>query len=130
MARIENIEQLCDAQADLSPDSDYWTALKLNIWDSFQWGPLPNNSANVPLELLDRTKPVDRCYAISKSTMKLKSMNCSCVLPVLTSYSGEVYLSYMIIFPSAASLRRCFFCTGINSVKNSYQLILISQKKP
>ena len=108
VARIESIEQLCDAQTKLSSDLDYWTALKLNIWDSLQWGPLPNNSANVSREFLDRTKPVDRCYAISKSAMKLKSMNCSSALPVLTSYpGGEVYRSLSILHLSYEDFFQC-----------------------
>ncbi|XP_066023553.1 adhesion G protein-coupled receptor L2-like isoform X1 [Pocillopora verrucosa] len=89
VARIESIEQLCDAQTKLSSDLDYWTALKRNNLGLLQWGLLPTNSVDVSLELLDRTGPADRCYAISKSAMKLKSMNCSSALPVLTSYPRE-----------------------------------------
>ena len=97
MARIESIEQLCNAQTKLSSDLDYWTALKRNNLGLLQWGLLPINSVDVSPELVDRTGPADRCYAISKSAMKLKSMNCSSALPVLTSYPrGEVYRSLSI----------------------------------
>ena len=98
VARIESTEQLCDAQTKLSSDLDYWTALKRNNLGLLQWGLLPTNSVDVSPELVDRTGPADRCYAISKSAMKLKSMNCSSALPVLTSYllRGEVYRSLSI----------------------------------
>ena len=96
-ARISSIEQLCDVQPELSLDSAYWTALKLNSNGSFQWGRVPYISAQVPLEfeLLDNTTSLDRCYAISNSAMKLKSMNCSVRLPVV-AYYGEVYQSLSI----------------------------------
>ena len=96
LARISSIEQLCDVQPELSLDSAYWTALKLNSNGSFQWGRVPYISAQVPLELLDNTTSLDRCYAISNSAMKLKSMNCSVRLPVVASYIGEVYQSLSI----------------------------------
>ena len=97
-ARISSIEQLCDVQPELSLDSAYWTALKLNSNGSFQWGRVPYISAHLPLllELLDNTTSLDRCYAISNSAMKLKSMNCSVRLPVVASYIGEVYQSLSI----------------------------------
>ena len=96
--RISSIEQLCDVQPDLSLDSAYWTALKLNSNGSFQWGRVPYISAHLPLplELLDNTTSLDRCYAISNSAMKLKSMDCSVRLPVVASYIGEVYQSLSI----------------------------------
>lgn len=96
LARISSIEQLCDVQPELSLDSAYWTALKLNSNGSFQWGRVPYISAQVPLELLDNTTSLDRCYAISNSAMKLKSMDCSVRLPVVASYIGEVYQSLSI----------------------------------
>ena len=91
LARISSIKQLCDAQVEIQSDSDYWTALKLNSSGLFQWGLLANTSVNIPAELLDRQEPVDRCYAISKSAMKLKSRDCSSELSVLTTYEGEFY---------------------------------------
>ena len=108
VARIESIEQLCDAQTKLSSDLDYWTALKRNNLGLLQWGLLPTNSVDVSLELVDRTGPADRCYAISKSAMKLKSMNCSSALPVLTSYpGGEVYRSLSILHLSYQDFFQC-----------------------
>ena len=92
IARVSSIEQLCDAQAELSLDSSHWTALRINDRDLFQWGLSSNNSVQVPLGgLLDVRQPLDRCYAISKSVMKLKSMDCNIGLPVLLSYNGEVH---------------------------------------
>ncbi|XP_022805247.1 uncharacterized protein LOC111342433 [Stylophora pistillata] len=96
LASIGSIEQLCEAQADLIKNSQpysnfFWTALRLDSQGSFQWGLPPNNSAQVPLELLDRTQLFDRCYAISKSMMQLKSLNCSRKLPYLFSYNGKIY---------------------------------------
>ena len=128
MARIESIEQLCDAQTKLSSDLDYWTALKRNNLGLLQWGLLPTNSVDVSPELVDRTGPADRCYAISKSAMKLKSMNCSSALPVLTSYpKGEVYRSLSILHLSYEDF---FQCLLIISVNNSSQLIPKLQKEP
>ena len=97
-ARISSIEQLCDVQPQLRLDSAYWTALKRNSNGSFQWGRVPYISAHLPLplELLDNTTSLDRCYAISNSAMKLKSMDCSVRLPVVASYIGEVYQSLSI----------------------------------
>lgn len=96
LARISSIEQLCDVQTELSLDSAYWTALKRNSNGSFQWGRVPYISDQVPLELLDNTTSLDRCYAISNSAMKLKSMDCSVRLPFVASYIGEVYQSLSI----------------------------------
>ena len=96
LARISCIEQLCDVQPDLSLDYAYWTALKRNSNGSFQWGRVPYISAQVPLELLDNTTSLDRCYAISNSAMKLKSMDCSVRLPFVSFYIGEVYQSLSI----------------------------------
>ena len=49
LARISSIEQLWDVQPELSLDSAYWTALKLNSNGSFQWGRVPYISAHLPL---------------------------------------------------------------------------------
>ena len=51
LARISSIEQLCDVQPELSLDSAYWTALKLNSNGSFQWGRVPYISAHLPCEI-------------------------------------------------------------------------------
>ena len=64
----------------------YWTALKLNSMGFYQWGHLANNTTNVTKKLLDRTEPVDRCYVITKSAMKLLSKDCDSLQGVLLSY--------------------------------------------
>ena len=86
LARITSIQELCEAQAEMDFKYGYWTALKLNSMGSYQWGHLASNTANVPEELLDRTEPVDRCYMINKSEMKLLSKDCNSFQRVLLSY--------------------------------------------
>lgn len=94
LASVTNVGQLCDAQAELLKGSwpDYWTALRVNSRGSFEMGLLPYNSTRVPFELLDKKEPWDRCYAISRSVMELKSMNCDTKLPYLISYEGIEFI--------------------------------------
>ena len=92
LARITSIEDLCEAQAEIDKDNcGYWTALKRNSEDLYQWGHLTNNTANVTKELLDSTQPqqVDRCYVINKSAMKLLPKDCDSIQGVLTSYPDD-----------------------------------------
>ena len=86
LARITSIEELCEAQAEIDKSFNYWTALKLNSMGLYQWGHLANNTTKVTEELLDRTEPVDRCYVINKSAMKLLSKDCDSLQGVLLSY--------------------------------------------
>ena len=91
LARITSIEELCEAQAEtrMKLNYGYWTALKLNSMGVYQWGHLANNTANVTEELLDRTQPVDRCYVINRSAMKLLSKDCDSLQGVLLSYPDD-----------------------------------------
>jgi len=89
LVRITSIEDLCKAQTalpDMNVSYGYWTALKLNSMGVYQWGHLAKNRANVAKELLDKTQPLDRCYVITKSWMKLLSKDCNSLQGVLTSY--------------------------------------------
>ena len=88
LAKIASIEELCEAQAEIRLNYGYWTALKFNSMGRYQWGHLANNTANItdPEELLDRTEPVDRCYVINRSEMKLLSKDCDSPQRVLLSY--------------------------------------------
>lgn len=90
LARISSITELCDAQTELQTDHEYWTALKRNNTGMYQWGHLPNNSANPSTELLENTQPENRCYVISKSAMKLKSKDCGSLQRVLLATDGEL----------------------------------------
>ena len=99
LARITSIEDLCEAQAEahMTFNYGYWTALKRNSEGLYQWGHLANNTTNVTDELLDRTLPVDRCYVINNSAMKLLSKDCDSLQGVLTSntdYEGKQKISY------------------------------------
>ena len=89
LARITSIEELCKAQAEAqrSFNYGYWTALKRNSMGAYHWGRLANNSANVTEELLERSQPVDRCYVINKSAMKLLSRDCDSLQGVLLSFT-------------------------------------------
>jgi len=91
LARIVSIEDLCEAQADAGMEVNYgyWTALKLNSMGAYQWGHLANNTANITEELLDRTQPLDRCYVINRSAMKLLSKECDSLQGVLVSYPDD-----------------------------------------
>ena len=93
LARIASIEDLCEAQAEqrdhMNSSYGYWTALKLNGNGSYQWGHLANNTANITEGLLDRTEPVDRCYVINRSEMKLLSKDCNSLQGVLLSYDND-----------------------------------------
>ena len=99
LARIASIEDLCEAQAEarMTFNYGYWTALKRNSEGLYQWGHLANNTANVKKELLDSTQQVDRCYVINKSTMKLLPKDCDSLQRVLTSntdYEGKQKIPY------------------------------------
>lgn len=94
LARISSIEELCVAQVEIRTDHEYWTALRLDNTGTLQWGHLPNNTANITTELLDKTQPANRCYAISRTTMKLLSKDCGSLHGVLTSNDGEQILTH------------------------------------
>ena len=91
LARITSIEELCEAQAEIGKNSNsgYWTALKLNSNGSYQWGHLANSTPDIKKELLDRTQPLDRCYVITKSAMKLLSKDCNSLQRVLVSHKDD-----------------------------------------
>ena len=91
LARIASIEDLCEAQAEarMTFNYGYWTALKCNSEGLYQWGHLANNTANVTNELLDRALAVDRCYVINNSAMKLLSKDCNSLQGVLLSYTNN-----------------------------------------
>ena len=89
LAKISNIDELCDAQTLLGSDSDYWTALKRVDNGTYHWG--LNVSHLVDKldsdELLDTTH-LGNCYVISKSGIQLKSKDCNSVVQgVLLSFS-------------------------------------------
>ena len=91
LAEITSIEELCEAQAESRMEFNYgyWTALKLNSMGLYQLGHVANNTANISEELLDRTEPLDRCYVINRSAMKLLSKKCDSLQRVLTSYNDD-----------------------------------------
>ena len=90
LASIKNIEQLCEAQTEIDTSFNYWTALKLNSMGFYQWGRQDNDTTSViEPELLDRTEPVDRCYVINKSAMKLLSEDCDSLQGVLLSHTND-----------------------------------------
>ena len=88
LARISNVDELCDAQMSLKEDKrEYWTALMRNSDGQYQWGQGHGSPASIdPVELLDNTQN-DSCYAISTSSVKLKSRDCNSLKGVLTSYN-------------------------------------------